>query len=74
MKIAIDVMGGDNAPDAVVEGCAMALSKLGQDASLVLFGEERALQSLTARFGLASDRVELVAAGQRIGCLSLIHI
>lgn len=68
MKIAIDVMGGDNAPDAVVEGCAMALSKLGQDASLVLFGEERALQSLTARFGLASDRVELVAAGQRIGC------
>ena len=33
MKIAIDVMGGDNAPDAVVEGCAMALSKLGQDAS-----------------------------------------
>ena len=47
MRIAIDLMGGDNAPAAVAEGCALALQKLSEDTELVIFGEESAAKALS---------------------------
>lgn len=38
IRIAIDVMGGDNAPDAILDGCVQALELLGQHDVLVLIG------------------------------------
>jgi glycerol-3-phosphate acyltransferase PlsX len=43
MKIAIDAMGGDNAPQAVIEGVQLVLPELPADAELLLFGDENVL-------------------------------
>jgi glycerol-3-phosphate acyltransferase PlsX len=43
MKIAVDAMGGDNAPDVVVQGAAAAVSELGID--VVLVGNEAAVNT-----------------------------
>ena len=39
MRIGIDVMGGDNAPDEILKGCFAALGKVPADDTLVLFGK-----------------------------------
>ena len=40
MKIGVDVMGGDFAPDSVIEGAIDSLSRLSKDEKLVLIGDE----------------------------------
>ena len=44
LPIAIDVMGGDNAPDAIIEGCRRARDELG--AQLILVGREEVVRNL----------------------------
>lgn len=43
MRIAVDAMGGDNAPQAVVEGAVMAANKFGYD--ILLVGDNEKVQS-----------------------------
>jgi glycerol-3-phosphate acyltransferase PlsX len=43
MKIGIDVMGGDFAPDAVIEGAVDTLKYLSADDTLVLLGDESSI-------------------------------
>ncbi|PWK12772.1 phosphate acyltransferase PlsX [Tumebacillus permanentifrigoris] len=43
MRIAIDAMGGDNAPQAIVEGTLQA-ARANRDVTLVLVGDEEAIQ------------------------------
>lgn len=45
IKIAIDAMGGDNAPVEIVRGCDLALDAY-KDIELVLFGDEKQIKSL----------------------------
>lgn len=45
IKIAIDAMGGDNAPLEIVKGCNLALEAY-SDIELVLFGDEAAIKPL----------------------------
>ncbi len=45
IKIAIDAMGGDNAPIEIVKGCDLALEAY-PDIELVLFGNENEIKSL----------------------------
>ncbi|WP_188205771.1 phosphate acyltransferase PlsX [Alkalibacillus aidingensis] len=45
MKLAIDAMGGDHAPQAVVEGVKLALEHY-QDLSIILFGDENQIRPL----------------------------
>ena len=40
IKIGIDAMGGDFAPEVAVEGAVMALKKVSADSRIVLFGDE----------------------------------
>jgi len=40
MKIGVDVMGGDYAPEAIIEGAADTLKHLSADETLVLLGDE----------------------------------
>jgi glycerol-3-phosphate acyltransferase PlsX len=50
MKIGLDVMGGDFAPAATIEGAIMALGKIPSSDSIVLFGpEELILKELNDR-------------------------
>src|SRR5688572_13829992 len=41
MRIGVDVMGGDNAPGAILDGALASLEKLDPSDELVLFGDER---------------------------------
>ncbi len=59
MRIIIDAMGGDNAPEAIVKGACEA--SLVTDASLVLVGKEDAVSKLVEKFP-HSDNIELVHA------------
>ena len=55
MRIAIDVMGGDNAPDAILDGCVDALDLLGDDDRLVLIGDEAIIRETLIEAGLSDD-------------------
>ncbi|GAA0460981.1 phosphate acyltransferase PlsX [Alkalibacillus silvisoli] len=45
MRIAIDAMGGDHAPDAVVEGAKLAIDHF-KDLTITLFGDEEQIKPL----------------------------
>ena len=40
MRIGLDVMGGDFAPDAIIEGAVDSLQHLSADEKLILIGDE----------------------------------
>ena len=42
LKIGVDAMGGDYAPEAAVKGAVMALEELGAESRIVLFEIGRA--------------------------------
>jgi len=45
MRIGVDVMGGDFAPDAVIEGAVDSLAQLSADDELVLIGDQKSIIS-----------------------------
>lgn len=47
MKLIIDAMSGDNAPEAVVSGCVMAAREFGQE--YILVGKEDVIRTLLAK-------------------------
>ena len=63
--IELDAMGGDHAPDAIVEGAVRALRKY-DDIRILLAGPEEKLQEMTASAGDVKDRIEIVNATQVI--------
>jgi glycerol-3-phosphate acyltransferase PlsX len=60
LKIGVDAMGGDFAPEAVVLGAIEAVGRLGGDVRLVLFGDEAALRAIMQREGAAADLFDVV--------------
>ncbi len=68
MRIAIDIMGGDHAPDAILKGCAMALPDLPAGDVLVLVGRARVIRESLDEWNIAPDdpRIEIVDAEQVI--------
>ncbi|MCF8267804.1 MAG: hypothetical protein K9I69_06945 [Ignavibacteriales bacterium] len=44
MKIGIDVMGGDYAPDATIEGAKLVLDKLSSEDRIFLFGPKEIIE------------------------------
>ncbi|MEM7387333.1 MAG: phosphate acyltransferase PlsX, partial [Verrucomicrobiota bacterium] len=64
MRIAVDAMGGDNAPGCVVEGVASALAAFPQIEKVFLSGDEGALKKLVDGAGLPLGRVEILPASQ----------
>ena len=68
MKLVIDAFGGDNAPQAVIDGVAQALNNW-DDFSVILTGDEARINSELASRGLTgSSRIEIVHAPQVITC------
>ena len=62
MKIAIDGMGGDNAPDATIKGAVKAIDQI--KAKLILIGNEDIIKSKIKEFynkdiSEISDRLEI---------------
>ncbi len=56
MRIAVDVMGGDHAPDAIINGAIDALSLLGGHDQLVLVGDEQVIRESITERGVQNDR------------------
>ena len=63
-KIIIDAMGGDNAPEAIIDGAFDAMSAR-DDFDVIFVGKEDILKELTAGKGYA-DRFEIVHASETI--------
>lgn len=68
MNFAIDVMGGDNAPQAVLEGVKMALPKLPAQTELTLYGSQAVLDEAIAAGGIDVKRVNVVYTTEEISC------
>ena len=64
MKIALDVMGGDNAPDINVDGAKRALQDFPLIEKIYLVGREETVRSSCDRWGLSGPRVEIVPAAE----------
>lgn len=65
MKIAIDGMGGDNAPAAVVEGAIQAIKEY-DNIELVITGPEEVINSELAKYTYSKDRISVIDAKEVI--------
>ena len=67
MRIAIDVMGGDHAPDAILAGSLAAVELLRAQDRLVLVGDDQTIRQAIDQHGLTDDaRVEIEPTTQVI--------
>ena len=66
IKIGIDAMGGDFAPEVAVEGAIMALKHIDNDSRIVLFGDQTRINELLAQHGCPSDKFDIVATSEVI--------
>lgn len=67
IPIAVDVMGGDDAPGAVVDGIGLALDRFGSSFRLLCVGDQARMESELKRIGkLGDSRLELIHASQVI--------
>ncbi|SFT86212.1 phosphate:acyl-[acyl carrier protein] acyltransferase [Lishizhenia tianjinensis] len=62
MKIGLDIMGGDFAPEANVSGAILANKELPQDTSIVLFGDQDVVREKLVELGGNPDDFEIVHA------------
>ena len=61
MRIAIDAMGGDNAPDEIIAGVLESIELLAEDDELILVGPEKDIEAL------------LPSKPSRRGMISIVH-
>lgn len=66
-KIVVDCFGGDNSPQANVEGAIAALAK-SNEFSLILTGDKSAIENELKKYTFDSERVEIVDAADVISC------
>lgn len=68
MKLALDAMGGDNAPQINIDGAKLALQQVKGLEKLCLVGDESTLKQLCEAAGIAADpRLEIVHAPEVVG-------
>ena len=68
MRIGVDIMGGDNAPEQILKGCMQAVPLLEQADRLVLVGDESIIRDMLGERGLLRDeRIEIVGTSEVIG-------
>ena len=65
IKIAIDAMGGDNAPSEIVKGAVAALES--HDINLALLGAEDQISTELSKLSYPKERVEIVNCTEVIG-------
>ncbi|MCA6073837.1 phosphate acyltransferase PlsX [Fulvivirga sedimenti] len=62
MKIAVDAMGGDFAPDATIQGAGLAVKQFAEEDRLVLIGIEDVVRQKLEQFNISDDRIEILHA------------
>lgn len=68
MIIAIDAMGGDLAPKAVIDGITLALPQMDSATTIKLFGDEQQINPLLPEELSSSGRVEVIHTTQIVTC------
>ena len=66
IKIGIDAMGGDFAPEVAIEGAVAALKFIDKDSRIVLFGDEKRIKELIAKHGSSEANFDIVPTTQII--------
>ncbi len=67
MKIGLDIMGGDFAPEATVLGAIAAYKDLGIDQQLVLIGDKEIAVSILRENNFSPDHFDFVHTNEVIG-------
>jgi len=65
MRIVVDAMGGDRAPEVPVKGAIMAVKELDYD--IILVGNEKVIRGILNASGYSSPRIKIVNASETIG-------
>jgi glycerol-3-phosphate acyltransferase PlsX len=60
MKIGIDIMGGDYAPQKTVHGAILALQELPENIKVVLFGKENEIISELKSHSCSAKKFEII--------------
>lgn len=58
-KIAVDAMGGDHAPHAIIEGCIMAINEIPQ-IEVVLLGDEVKINKELSKYTYDQSKIEVI--------------
>jgi glycerol-3-phosphate acyltransferase PlsX len=66
MRIGLDVMGGDNAPDAILQGAIDSLDRLEPTDKVALVGERGVIEQSLSDRGVDDDRITVVPAAEVI--------
>jgi glycerol-3-phosphate acyltransferase PlsX len=66
MRVAVDVMGGDHAPDAILKGCVAAIADLAPDDELVLVGPSDIIRDFLEDRRIRDPRLVIEHASQVI--------
>ncbi len=66
MKIGVDIMGGDFAPEATVMGAILATKSLPKDKKLVLIGDQEKIKTICKRENFSSEQFEIVHTSDTI--------
>jgi phosphate acyltransferase len=67
MKIGVDAMGGDYAPDAVVKGAILAQKQLSANERIVLFGDEQQILNIINNEKANASDFDIVHCSEVIG-------
>ena len=62
MRIAVDAMGGDNAPDTVIEGAVLAAREY--QVEILLVGQQGVVRESLDQYDLGGGKIEIVPASQ----------
>ncbi|MDD5044084.1 MAG: phosphate acyltransferase PlsX, partial [Candidatus Omnitrophica bacterium] len=65
MKIAVDAMGGDYAPDVVVSGAVAAAQEY--DVDIILVGDQPRIEKLLSKSGYKGERITIRHASEVVG-------
>lgn len=60
MRIGIDIMGGDYAPDAILKGAILAKKDLSPSEELVFFGPEKEINNFLEQAGIPANNFEII--------------
>lgn len=63
-KIAVDIMGGDHAPDEIIKGCVLATKDI--DSTLVLVGKEDVIREKLSAYTYDESKIEIKHADEVI--------
>lgn len=66
MNIAIDVMGGDFAPIAVIDGILLATESLPKDVTILAIGQKELITQLLSERNYLGDQIQIISADQII--------